>query len=370
MYKFKIISEHCPKRLIQTEQPFSFFLSGLIDADGHINKLGYFVISFHLNHISVAYDIKTRIGVGTISRVRFKNAVTFICSHSIGKQRLANLIRNKLINPDRIDQYNSHLVPKVTKLITKPAKLSLDNHWLAGFIQGDGSFQIKLVYTKRRKPEVRLVIQIDLKHLDILKQIKNLLGGFIGYRATQNTYYYSTTNFQAAGKAIDYLDNYQVTGPLFTIYSMWRKCYVIIQNKQHFPEQGIKRIAYIKARISQLLQIRLIHSPFYMETYSDFTPLIQNQRCFSTKFTIYINFARVRNCEPCNQYLFTQASFWLNWDDLRYGIDWLTRVYSLRASHVYSRLRHRYTSVPNLFKIKSNPLCYKGSTKSKSLIEL
>lgn len=53
-------------------------------------------------------------------------------------------------------------------------------------------------------------MQIDLKQITILKQIETLLGGSIGYRASQNTYYYSSVSFERAVKLIQYLDNYQV----------------------------------------------------------------------------------------------------------------------------------------------------------------
>lgn len=259
MSKFKNITIHRPKAQPLTLEQFSFFLAGLIDADGHINKVGNVIIAFHSRDISVAYYIKTRVGYGQVSKNIQKNAVTYVCSHPIGKQLIWGYIYQKLINPDRIEQFNSRLVPKLKPkggLIMRqsyPAPLSLHNHWLAGFIQGDGSFQVKLVSKKDRlKKEVRLVLQIDLKQITILKQIETLLGGSIRYRASQNTYYYSSVSFERAVKLIQYLDNYQVMGSSITLYWMWRKCYIIIQNKGHLSEQGINDIAKIKAQMSKL----------------------------------------------------------------------------------------------------------------------
>nr|WVH39706.1 hypothetical protein [Ulva taeniata] len=255
MSKLKNITVHRPKSQSLTLEQFCFFLAGLIDADGYINKVGNIVIAFHSRDIAVAYYIKTRINYGRVSQSIEKNAVTYVCSHPVGKKYICEYIRNKLINPDRIEQLNTRLVPKITPIITQPdpAILSLQNHWLAGFLQGDGSFQVKLVSKKNRpKKEVRVVLQIDLKQLRILEQLKAAIGGYIGYRSLQNTYYYSSVSFERAAILIEYLDRCQVMGPSLTLYWMWRKCYIIIQNKEHLSQKGIDRIAKIKAQMRKL----------------------------------------------------------------------------------------------------------------------
>lgn len=116
--------------------------------------------------------IQMRVGYGSVNRIKEKKAAAFVCSHPIGKKLIAQWICNKLINPSRIEQFNSRLVPKITLQMCQPGTLSFQNHWLAGFIQGDGSFQIKLLSRKNRvKQEVRIILQIDLKDCNILKQL-------------------------------------------------------------------------------------------------------------------------------------------------------------------------------------------------------
>jgi hypothetical protein len=82
---------------------------------------------------------------------------------------------------------------------------------LSGFADADASFQIKIINkVNRKKPEIRLNFQIDQKNKDILIQIKNYLGGNIGYRTSQDTYYYGSTNFGSAKKVIDYFDRFHL----------------------------------------------------------------------------------------------------------------------------------------------------------------
>jgi hypothetical protein len=70
----------------------------------------------------------------------------------------------------------------------------------------------------RVKPEIRLSFQIDQKYGDLLILIKNYLGGNIGYRSTQDTYYYSSTSFSSAKKVINYFDKFTLLSSKFIRY--------------------------------------------------------------------------------------------------------------------------------------------------------
>jgi hypothetical protein len=80
---------------------------------------------------------------------------------------------------------------------------------LAGFSDADASFQIKLIH-RNNKTEVRLNFQIDQKKADLLLKIKQFLGGNIGYRKSQDTYYYGSTSFGSAYNVINYFDRYHL----------------------------------------------------------------------------------------------------------------------------------------------------------------
>jgi hypothetical protein len=62
----------------------------------------------------------------------------------------------------------------------------------------------------RNKPEIRLNFQIDKKTDLLLIMIKQYLGGNIGYRKSQDTYYYGSTNFGSAKNVIQYFDQYHL----------------------------------------------------------------------------------------------------------------------------------------------------------------
>nr|YP_009517193.1 LAGLIDADG homing endonuclease [Blastosporella zonata]AYE93114.1 LAGLIDADG homing endonuclease [Blastosporella zonata] len=133
-------------------------------------------------------------------------------------------------------------------------KLNLDkdlrNHWLAGFSDADASFQIKTL-NRNNKVEIRLNFQIDQKKDKILLLIKDLFGGNIGYRKSQDTYYYGSTSFGSAKKVINYFDYFHLLSSKHINYLKWRKAYLIIQDRDHLNKNGIEKIIKLKNTMNQ-----------------------------------------------------------------------------------------------------------------------
>ena len=127
----------------------------------------------------------------------------------------------------------------------------LKNHWLAGFSESDTSFQIKIL-NRNNKVEVRLNFQIDQKNKDVLLLIKDFLGGNIGYRKSQDIYFYGSTSFGSAKNVINYFDQYHLLSSKHVNYLKWRKAYLIIQNKDHLTKDGLDRIIKFKNTMNRL----------------------------------------------------------------------------------------------------------------------
>jgi hypothetical protein len=99
---------------------------------------------------------------------------------------------------------------------------------------------------RNEKTEVRLNFQIDQKNNDLLILIKNFLGGNIGYRKNQDTYYFGSTSFGSAKKVIQYFDQYHLLSTKHINYLKWRKAYILIQNKEHLNSTGLEKITKLK----------------------------------------------------------------------------------------------------------------------------
>lgn len=213
----KLISDHVPNHLkpLNNEQ-LGYYLAGLIDGDGHFSKALQLVLVFSSPDAFLAYYLKERLGNGNVKKVKDKNAYLLIISKKEGMLNVINLINGKLRTEHRFNQVLnnilSHTRYKDQNLnFTIDSSNKFDNHWLAGFSDADASFQVKFIKRiTRNKPEIRLNYQIDQKSELLLIKIKDFLGGNIGYRKSQDTYYYGSTNFGSARKVIQYFDQYHL----------------------------------------------------------------------------------------------------------------------------------------------------------------
>jgi len=255
----KPVSLHVPKTLkpINDDQ-FGHYLAGLIDGDGHFSSKQQLVIVFNSWDISLAYYIKKRLGFGNIKKVKDKNAFLLIISARRGMEKVIALINGKIRTESKFNQMTNNILNKDlyaelrenTSLYLNKSK-DLKNHWLAGFSDADASFQIKIL-NRSNKVEVRLNFQIDQKTDDILLLVKDFLGGNIGYRANQDTYYYGSTSFGSAKYVVNYFDYFNLLSSKHIDFLKWRKAYITIQKKDHLTSGGMKKIIKLKSTMNRL----------------------------------------------------------------------------------------------------------------------
>lgn len=173
----------------QNIEQFGYFLAGLIDADGHIEKEGNICLFFHQRDLGVACYIKKVIGYGSILKLKKSKSYRYRCCRTDKVRWIGQMIRDKLRHEDKIKQFNLRLVPKIGGNKAKNnLNINFENHWLAGFIQGDGSFQIQINNRAhfKLKTQIMVVIQISQKKDLLLQQIKNAFGGVIYYYKPQD----------------------------------------------------------------------------------------------------------------------------------------------------------------------------------------
>jgi len=259
--KVKPISVHVPTHLKPVnDDQFGHYLAGLIEGDGHFSSKQQLVIVFHSLDASLAYYIKERLGFGSVRKVKDKNALLLIIASRKGLEKVINLINGKIRTENKFNQITNNILnhenyAEFSKKIS--LKLNLDrnlkNHWLAGFSDADASFQIKLL-NRNNRTEVRLNFQIDQKKDSILILIKDFLGGNIGYRKTQDTYYYGSTSFGSAKNVVNYFDYFHLLSSKHTNYLKWRKAYLMIQNRDHLNKDGlwIEKIIKLKNTMNRL----------------------------------------------------------------------------------------------------------------------
>lgn len=262
-----IISIHAPKVLKpQTDEEFGYFLAGLIDSEGSIEKSGYLQINFNVLDISVAYYIKKKIGYGKITQEKKRFLVRYRCTTILGLATIADLIRNKLKHLTKIEQFNNRLIPRLCKDPTLNLNVNLtvytssnicQNHWLAGFLQGAGSLIIsQSKVSNQNLLKFLMSIVISQKTVDLLKRIQADFGGSVSYRKSQDSYYFNTCDLSSVAKFIYYLDVFQLMGNKRTQYLIWRKTYLRFQEKTDLTAIGEAKIRTKKDKLALLTLIR------------------------------------------------------------------------------------------------------------------
>ena len=257
----KPISVHVPTHLKPVnDDQFGHYLAGLIDGDGHFSSKQQLVLVFNSLDASLAYYIKERLGFGSVHKVKDKNALILVIAARKGMEKVINLINGKIRTENKFNQITNNILndenyAEFRKKMSWPSKFNIDkdlkNHWLAGFSDTDASFQIK-VLNRSNRTEVRLNFQIDKKKDSILILIKDFLGGNIGYRKTQGTYYYGSTSFESARNVIGYFDYFHLLSTKHTNYLKWRKAYIIIKNRDHLNKDGLQKIIKLKNTMNRL----------------------------------------------------------------------------------------------------------------------
>jgi hypothetical protein len=213
----KAVTSHVPvHHRPANDVAFGYYLAGLIDGDGHFSTQQQLVITFSTFDAPLAYYVKARLGFGNICKAKNKSALTLVVSAYAGIEKVISLIAGKLRTTSRFDQVVNNILrhPRYRSLkfaqpFTRNQTADFENHWLAGFTDVNGSFQVELLI-RSPEEEVRLSFQIDQKTAAILLLIREHFGGNIGYRAKLDAYHYNSTCFGSARNVINYFDRFHL----------------------------------------------------------------------------------------------------------------------------------------------------------------
>lgn len=254
----KLISVHVPKHARpKSDDQFGHYLAGLIDGQGWLSKDGVH-IGFHRLDASLAYFIKGRIGYGSVIKLEKKDGYLLSITHPMGLENTLNFINRKLRTPSKCDAVYKYLIDVFVESLSLKEKFevncseNLNNHWLAGFLDVKGYFQVKC--TRVNSPtgthlEVSLNLDVYQETRLLLDLIKNKLGGNIVFLEDKNQYLYSSISFGSAQKLIDYLNKYHMSSSKYVNYIKWRKAYQIVQEKRHHTPKGQDKMLKIESSI-------------------------------------------------------------------------------------------------------------------------
>lgn len=245
------------------------YLAGLIEGDGYIyipnskrtikGKLLYpsIQISCNAKDLPLFVKIQNKIG-GSLNKKKNAKAYVQTITKKEDQIKLIYLINGYFRTPKIESQHQ--LIIFFNKEDQKINLLPLDNsplinnYWLAGFIDADGSFHIRISSTPLK---VACQFEQEQRQLDIkggnLFNIQEIISNLIKCTVKQtktNTknpkYRIRTTSISGNLALINYQEKYPLNSSKYLDYLNWKEAFDIFINKKHLTKLGLNRLLLLK----------------------------------------------------------------------------------------------------------------------------
>ena len=122
-------------------------------------------------------------------------------------------------------------------------------YWIAGFVSGDGSFNINTTKDRNRKIQLRFAVNLHIREEQVIKG----LAQFFNFEPDSYIYYkYTSVAVQIVNTSdilniiIPFFDKYQIKGAKQLDFIEFKKVAEIVKHKGHLTEDGLKEILVIK----------------------------------------------------------------------------------------------------------------------------
>lgn len=227
----------------------SSYLAGLIEGDGNIyvpqTGAASVTIIFNSKDLPLALLIQKEINHGNIYKIKGKNAYSYVISNLLGLTIIVNHINGhfrthkinslfKLIDWINFKNNNSNIIDK---LPLDNSCLS-ENAWLAGFIESDGCFYIRVTKNKNcTTSKVACYFELaqktteDKSMLDIMTKISEFLSCNLKFKKS-NQYWVRTSSYNSNKILVSYLSKFPIFGSKYLDYLSWQKVLNIMIKKE------------------------------------------------------------------------------------------------------------------------------------------
>lgn len=133
------------------------------------------------------------------------------------------------------------------------------NHYLSGFIDGEGCFSVsftlreKMKYGVEIRPSFSIGQSITKDNYLLLEKVKSLLGcGAIRVSKSDRCYKYETRNLtDIRGKVISFVEAYPLCSSKRNDFVLFAKICSLIADKHHLTPEGIKEVIQLAFSMNQ-----------------------------------------------------------------------------------------------------------------------
>lgn len=259
----------------------SYYLSGLLEGDGHISvpktlnnstdklRIAFIEVVFALKDEPSAELLKNIFG-GNVYKRSNKNCVRWMVQDKNSVIKVINSVNGKFRTPkikalhSIIDYFNSK-GEKIVKLTLDTTPLD-SNAWFAGFIDSDGSFMIKGFPTNSTEKNLRTYIALQFylpqraKDVSgesmepVMKNIADFLQVKLNSREFKGKfpqYIVNTSNNVSNLKLIQYLNTFHLLSSKFLDAKDWEKAYNLFSEKLYKNPVHYEEIRKLKLNMNK-----------------------------------------------------------------------------------------------------------------------
>ena len=121
--------------------------------------------------------------------------------------------------------------------------IKLDNTWLLGFTDAEGSFTISEISNPvGEDPQITVRFVISLQEEDnFLQDLANVLKGRVSYIKREKSRQNMTVNISNLEKTITYFKNNKLKTKKLLSYKKWLKIYEIVKAKEHLGNPEVMK---------------------------------------------------------------------------------------------------------------------------------
>jgi hypothetical protein len=260
------------------------YIAGLFEGDGHIwipstthapsgkRYTPRFHITFALKDLPLAQYLSVLLG-GVQIRIKEAEGACVLTINSIPVLILIVNLLNGLLRTPKIEQFNA-LIGWLNEngygpFTVSPVNTSsiFSNSWLAGFIDADGGFKVRItqlilglfgkVLRKGRIAcsfvlEQRMYSTTGLSYLPILTAMCDAFGCKLNtsLHGGREYFVFNISSMAQLALLVAYLDQHTLLSSKYLDYCDWRQVYLLIRDGRHLTVEGALLIAEYKSHMN------------------------------------------------------------------------------------------------------------------------
>lgn len=259
------------------------YIAGLWEGDGHVwipktiyspaghKYTPHLCITFAENDYPLVLKLKIKLG-GSIRFKKENHAYVLTLSSLSDLNNIINLINGYLRGP-KIEHFRS-LINWMNKhngsnFICKNKDTTdlFKNSWLSGFIDAEGSFDIRVSLIKNGASKNRVAARFrleqqkidiaggsSLSYLDLFTTISKSLSITLTtsiHNGNKEYYLINLSSQKSRSILVKYLNNYQLFTSKLLNFKDWQECHELITNNSHLSNIGIEKALLLKSKMNK-----------------------------------------------------------------------------------------------------------------------